>query len=98
MILGLLNLPAKRIIKNDRIHLLGKRCSRKNLNPVRLDGLPYTNSRLISKNSKLLKLGERWEGATGVLSSLLLQCRKKKQNKTKQKEINFNMNLFIFST
>ena len=85
MILALLNLPAKRIIKNDRIHLLGKRCSRKNFNPVRLDGLPYTNSRLISKNSKLLKLGERWEGATGVLSSLLLQCRKKKtkQNKTK---------------
>ena len=37
MILALLNLPAKRIIKNDRIHLLGKRCSRKNLNPVRLD-------------------------------------------------------------
>ena len=85
MILALLNLPAKRIINNDRIHLLEKRCSRKNLNPVRLDGLPYTNSRLISKNSKLLKLGERWEGATGVLSSLLLQCRKNKtkQNKTR---------------
>lgn len=85
MILALLNLPAKRIIKNDRIHLLGKRCSRKNLNPVRLDGLPYTNNRIISKNSKLLKLGERWEGATGVLSSLLLQCRKKKQKKNKRK-------------
>jgi len=79
-----LNLPAKRIIKNDRIHLLGKRCSRKNLKPIRLDGLPYTNSRLISKNSKLLKLGEGWEGATGVLSSLLLPCRKKKKKKKKK--------------
>lgn len=85
MILALLNLPAKRIIKNDRIHLLGKRWSRKNIKPIRLDGLPYTNSRLISKNSKLLRLGERWEGATGVFSSLLLPCRKKKtkQNETK---------------
>lgn len=81
MILALLNLPAKRIIKNDRIHLLGKRCSRKNLKPIRLDELPYTNSRLISKNSKLLKLGEGWEGATGVLSPLLLLCRKKQKKK-----------------